>query len=304
MVTRNYIPGDEWLYYKIYCGAKTADEIITQVILPVSIVLKDQNKIDKFFFIRYSDPDLHLRVRFHFNTADDIGSIMYAMNEGLISFVNSNKVWKVMLDTYKRELERYHPSLIEYAEDLFCIDSETIALFLDLIDGTDGDKIRWMFSFRSIDALLSDFGFSIEQKQAFTEKLKEAFASEFGMNKSLRLQLDQRYRAVKSNILFIMNLTEENAGEYMPLIELLEQRSNRNIKVVCAINEAQKKDKNIDIAGLLSSYIHMLMNRTFRSKQRLHELVIYDFLFRFYTSEIAKEKYRTSSLSGNAVSTQ
>ena len=29
MERRTYIPGDEWLYYKIYCGAKTIDEIIT-----------------------------------------------------------------------------------------------------------------------------------------------------------------------------------------------------------------------------------------------------------------------------------
>jgi hypothetical protein len=35
----------------------------------------------------------------------------------------------------------------------------------------------------------------------------------------------------------------------------------------------------------------MMLNRLFRSKNRLHELVLYDFMNRYYKSELAKEKY-------------
>lgn len=35
----------------------------------------------------------------------------------------------------------------------------------------------------------------------------------------------------------------------------------------------------------------MLMNRLFRSKQRVHEMVVYDFLWRYYKSAFAKAKY-------------
>ncbi len=35
----------------------------------------------------------------------------------------------------------------------------------------------------------------------------------------------------------------------------------------------------------------MTMNRIFKSKQRVHEMVIYDFLYRYYSSNIAKMKY-------------
>ena len=31
---------------------------------------------------------------------------------------------------------------------------------------------------------------------------------------------------------------------------------------------------------LVASHIHMMVNRLFKSEQRLHELIIYDFLFR------------------------
>lgn len=43
--------------------------------------------------------------------------------------------------------------------------------------------------------------------------------------------------------------------------------------------------------SLLSSYTHMSLNRLFISKNRIYELVLYDFLRRYYTSEIAKRKY-------------
>jgi len=41
---------------------------------------------------------------------------------------------------------------------------------------------------------------------------------------------------------------------------------------------------------LLKSYIHMLVNRLFVSNQRKTELVIYEYLLKYYDSKIAREK--------------
>ena len=45
------------------------------------------------------------------------------------------------------------------------------------------------------------------------------------------------------------------------------------------------------MSSLLTSLIHMSLDRWFRTKNKLHEMVIYDFLSRYYKSEIAKDKY-------------
>jgi lantibiotic biosynthesis protein len=42
---------------------------------------------------------------------------------------------------------------------------------------------------------------------------------------------------------------------------------------------------------LLISYIHMLVNRIVSANPRLHELVIYDMLFMYYSTCLAKEKF-------------
>ena len=41
---------------------------------------------------------------------------------------------------------------------------------------------------------------------------------------------------------------------------------------------------------LMPGYLHMLINRIFVSNQRKTELVIYDYLFRYYESKMAREK--------------
>jgi len=60
---RTFIPGDAWVYYKIYTGAKTSDILLTEIIKPVAEKLIEQELIDQWFFIRYADPKHHIRVR-------------------------------------------------------------------------------------------------------------------------------------------------------------------------------------------------------------------------------------------------
>ena len=106
-IKRFFVIGDEWLYYKFYCGPKTADEILIEVIKPVSEKLLKDNIIDKWFFIRYSDPKLHLRVRFHYANPENILFIINTINQYIQFYIDQDLIHKVQIDTYQRELERY-----------------------------------------------------------------------------------------------------------------------------------------------------------------------------------------------------
>lgn len=44
----------------------------------------------------------------------------------------------------------------------------------------------------------------------------------------------------------------------------------------------------LNIQNYIASYIHMSMNRLFASENRLYELIIYDFLRRYYMLSINK----------------
>ena len=60
-----------------------------------------------WFFIRYHDPDPHLRVRFSGEPARLINGLLPALERALAPLTATGAVRKWMLDTYVRETERY-----------------------------------------------------------------------------------------------------------------------------------------------------------------------------------------------------
>ncbi len=65
-IIREFNFGSEWLYYKIYCGVEFADTLLSNHIGTVLQKNQQLGVLDKWFFIRYSDPDFHLRLRASF----------------------------------------------------------------------------------------------------------------------------------------------------------------------------------------------------------------------------------------------
>ncbi len=294
---RKFIIGDEWLYYKIYCGPKTADEILTNIINPLQKELKENQIIDKWFFIRYSDPKPHIRLRFHYNKPESVSIIINAINQQIEPLVKKDIINKVQIDTYNRELERYGTNTMELTESLFAFDSEMIVDFLDLIEGDEGEVIRWLFGIRAVDSLLSCFLYNEEKKLKIMEGLKEGFGREFGMNKMLKLQLDKKFRNERKliNDFFQNKYGDEDISE---LINLLKVKSKNIVPIVNNILELKKENKlERPLNDFMGSFIHMLLNRLFKTQQRVHEMVIYDFLYRYYKSELAKKKYKPQAAS-------
>lgn len=287
---RNYSVGSEWLYYKIYTGHKTADLVLTEIIKPLSEQLMEEGLIDKWFFIRYADPKHHLRVRFHCKDQVVVGKIISALHEPLNQFLEQDLVWKIQLDTYNREIERYGSNTMELSETLFCFDSNATVQFLDLIEGDEGEELRWLFGLRALDNLLDGFRYSLEEKLGLTETLKTGFGNEFGMSRPLKKQLDDKYRKKRSSIEDFMMFSKESEPDYEPILDILKENGEKIQPIAEQILQISNQEKlQMELNNLMGSYIHMLMNRLFKSKNRLNEMVCYDFLYRYYKSKYARK---------------
>lgn len=119
MVQRLFIPGSEWVYVKIYTGAKTADKLLSHSLFLFIKELKRNKLIKKWFFIRYVDEDFHLRLRLLAEKEDCVGIILSLFANRFSNLIEDGVIWKIQLDTYNRELERYGNSLIEISESFF-----------------------------------------------------------------------------------------------------------------------------------------------------------------------------------------
>lgn len=291
MTKRSFIIGDEWLYYKIYSGPKTSDLILTEVIKPIAESLLKEKIIDKWFYIRYSDPKNHLRLRLHYKDSESVSKIINSFHAHFNKYSFEDLIWKIQTDTYHRELERYGRNTMELSETLFYYDSKAISDFLSLIEGDEGEELRWLFGLRMVDTLLECFSYTLENKIYLVEFLKTRFGNEFGMNRFLKKQLDDKYRQKRKKIENFMFCDKKEIEEYIPILKILSNYKVFISPIAQSLHHIKAAEKlEIELENLLSSYIHMTLNRLFRSKNRLHELVCYDFLYRHYTSVLARNK--------------
>ena len=285
-VQRSFIPGSRWIYIKLYTGEKTADDILIKTIASTLTKLCIEHSIEKWFFIRYSDTDFHLRIRLLVHNSECIGEIINLFYKKLSKWNQNGLLWKVQLDTYNRELERYGKHLIEETESIFYADSECILSIIKKLNGNE--NYRWMIALKLINELLSDFGLNIEEKLKLMENLCKLYKIEFGFNDYNSKQFNTKYRENKAVVESVLNNTFIEK-EFVSLFQVIKKRSKILISIVEQIKTKSRKDNEVN--ELLKSYLHMMLNRLFRSKNRIHEMILYDFMFRYYTSEIAKEKY-------------
>lgn len=295
---RTFIIGDEWLFYKFYTGPKTADTVLSQMIKPLAEQLLASGDIDKWFFIRYSDPQLHTRVRFHIKNPQALLKVIQTVNSLIKPFIAQDLIWKVQVDSYQREIERYGVRSMELAETLFFYDSQMVVDMLDLIEGDEGERIRWLFGLRAVDTLLEDFRYAMEKKFELVTRLRDSFGKGFGLNRTLKDQLEKKFRDDRIVITDILNHTNDRESEMFPLFQLIDRRSEGfkpNAEEILKLYDNKNPDPFL-LDDLMGSYSHMMVNRLFKSKQRLHELVMYDFLHRYYKSEIARRKYVNANI--------
>jgi lantibiotic biosynthesis protein len=285
-IQRNFSVGSEWLYFKFYVGTKMADSVLTQAIKPAVERLLEEKLIDKWFFIRYADPEKHLRFRVHLTDLSSIGNVFLQVKNVIQPFENEGIIWKMQVDSYQREIERYGAEVMELTESIFFEDSKAIIKMIDQTWGEEREVIRWQWCLKLIDNYLNDFQLSLEEKKNLLERMKTSFAKEFKINKDLKLQLDQRFRNNRNLIETILDSSQNDIHVYSPLFGLIQTKSQNIIPIIQQI-KAQKSEN--DLIKYLSDTIHMTVNRTIADNQRTHELVMYDFLFRYYQAELARK---------------
>ncbi len=284
---RTFAPGSRWLYAKLYTGNVTADEVLTRLVRPV-VELAREAGADRWFFIRYGDPDWHIRLRVEGEAALLWQHLAPALFARAATLQEEGQIWRLQLDTYEREVERYGgPVGMVLSERLFEADSEATLGILGQLSGEEGNDLRWRLCLRGMDLLLEDMGMSLAEKSQLLQNIRRSFAEEFRATPSFERQLDAKYRAESPRLRSLWEPEEESpltAG-----LALLRARSEQLRPVVAELRAAAEAGKlTVPLPELAASYLHMVANRMLRGAARAQELVMYDFLRRMYASQEAR----------------
>lgn len=286
-IATSFSIGEKWLYYKFYCGERAGEELLNRAINPIIEKLHAKGLIDKWFFIRYYDAQgHHIRFRVLLKNSNSFTDCIQIIKQHIEPLEKTLIIWKTQTDNYLRELQRYGYEAIEETETLFFNDSECTLKFTDMIEGDSGEKIRWLFALLSIDHFLNDFDVKLEGKVKLFNVAKTGFGKEFNRSGKLNKQINEMFVKHESDIESFLN---PNAIDetYEPLIEILQERSEKNTEAVKAIKQTDKDHRlPTYLDNIMLSYVHMICNRIFLTKHRIHEMVVYDYLYKYYSKQL------------------
>ena len=285
---RRAVPGSEWLYAKLYCGPLGADQILREVVGPLVRQALGTGAVERWFFLRFADPHPHLRLRLQGPPVRHLGETLPALHAALAPACGRGTVWRLQLDTYEREVERYGGEAgILLAERIFEVDSEAALEVLEALGEEEPPDARWQVVLCSVDRLLADFDAGLPARLDQARRLRDAYAREFRADKGLRIQIGERFRRQRAEL---EALLKPDCGHPLAAaIAPLERRSER-LRPLVAELEAREREGALGrpLREAAAAFAHMAALRLLRSAPRPQELVIYDFLSRLYESRLAR----------------
>ncbi|CAN5115497.1 hypothetical protein BH09BAC6_BH09BAC6_07640 [soil metagenome] len=289
-IKRIYLPGDEWVYFKLYCHPATSNKFLAENIKSLVARLKRKNILKSWYFIRYNDPDHHLRIRVQIKKNDATEVLKY-FDKKIRHHVEKGSINNLLLDTYKREIERYGEQTIEYVEKIFQLSSELVISYLKNITSAPTAYSELHLAIISVDAILKIVFPQNATRINFLKCIHESMKHEFEDSKQVKFQLDNKYREYS----FFINSMGVNKE---PIIGIAGKKEfTAFLKALTVLKSNTGCMPAEKFTRLIADLIHMHLNRVFNEKQRKHEFIIYYLLYKYYLSLAARKDNRPLMLS-------
>lgn len=270
---RAFPPGSEWLYLKLYCGPASADRLLVDL-EPLLRMAQAEGLWNRWHFIRYRDPDHHLRLRFHGLPADLLTGFLPRIHQHLEERLGQGLLWKWQVDTFEPEWERYGGPLgFELAEGWFFEDSQHVLKLLAA--GLTPDQ-RWRAGLRQVDAIWAALGLDISARNGLAQAARDGFRKEFADTGEGAVLMGAKFRDLRKEL--------ERAFPTIP-----GPSAAPGCNSLARIQEASGRGfLHGDLASLAGSLSHMHLNRLLRTDHRENEWVLMEFLARLYESSLAR----------------
>ncbi|MTV41152.1 lantibiotic dehydratase [Duganella radicis] len=261
-----------WRYLKLYGGEEFLKNLCVESIFPIFNHYFATGKLKNWHFVRYADPDFHIRLRAQ-GSMRAVAELMNELAEQVLSpLLVSRQLAAVSSDVYLPEVRRYggHSDLL-YAEAVFTIDSIFASKVFALEKETGGDEVVWrsvlIATLQNIRLMLST-----DMAESFVALERDKYANELDIDERAQQAISRKYRFVRS---IVEDAIRNAPVAESPLTELLEARY-AELKKLFATRVAM-----IQLSfSFVSGVTHMMSNRIFTSPSRYQEFLIFEFISR------------------------
>ncbi|HEU4965408.1 MAG TPA: lantibiotic dehydratase [Bacilli bacterium] len=242
------IPGSEWLYAKLYGVMGREEELIGWHLESFCRAMEEEGLAEASFFIRYNDPEEHVRVRFYGEPNTLVSQLLPRLSAWMRERQAEGVVTRLTVDTYDREIERYGgPPLIAPAERLFAADSRVVGTWLGLNRASQLPVSLKTCAVLSVVDLIEQFAATREEQLALLEGFADTKAYQ------------QEFRKLRSELLATDTAPHEKIRAGCAARQEAYLAYAQAVKAV----EADGRLHNT-YQGIVASIIHMHLNRLLR----------------------------------------
>ncbi|WP_316783861.1 thiopeptide-type bacteriocin biosynthesis protein [Pedobacter frigiditerrae] len=263
-VSEVYLPGSEWLYFEIYCHPNKSNYLLLGL-----FIKSNKTLLKKWFFIRYTDPEPHIRLRLHLKNINTGFKLLSAMQKLVQPELKEGFIIDFKIKTYNKETQRYGIERMTLVEQFFNVDSKCI-LYLIKYARADEQLIA-----SSINILLPFIAYSfndIGEQILFVKNLAKSFAIEMDLNSESFKKINTVFNQFKGDL--------KKSYIHLP-VGLLKQQEKLFKKIISNCENDRAKE------NMLADLIHMHINRLFIIDQRIYETLIYHYLMRILQTKQA-----------------
>jgi len=260
-------PGSDWLFAKLYCPRAFEDDLLTGPVTELCQQALATGAADDWFFLRYADPDPHLRVRFRGRSERLIGELVPRVCVWAQGLLGDGLCTRLCFDTYDRELERFGGTAgTAAAEAIFGADSRAVIEMLRLSREGLLEMDMTFLAVLSIDELLTGLGSSeAERLDWYRERV------------SSRIVAGDEYRRRKNMLRGLLGdpeqIRSQPGGD--ALARVLAARRNELEKIGRRLDALTAAGELFQPKSVLfRSYVHLHCNRLLAGDQSAEERVL------------------------------
>jgi thiopeptide-type bacteriocin biosynthesis protein len=217
--------------------------------------LVSDNVAQKYFFIRYADPESHIRLRVQAKE-NGIATLFLTLNNWINELYTTGIISKVVIDSYIREAERYGgANLIDCAEEYFYHDSKLVMSLLTMQRYGNQNLNLDYIGISFIISVFEAFGLSMEEQEQFLSSVanRKNYRKEFQNNRQTIM------RAVDSSDDWFDIRPYISAPNVYDLINANKQELSKYAQAI--FDSDQCGELTSTVSSIVRSVIHMFCNR-------------------------------------------
>jgi len=279
---REFVLGSQWLFLKIYCQPSTSNLLLTKYLLPF---LKETIgiEVDLCFFIRYTDPDFHIRFRILVKDEKLIADLLIRLNSKLSNDLYYKIIRDYKADVYSREIERYGADFMLIAEKIFHASSMLILHYIKKTQSPNFVHPYYAFALISAHQIIQQFFSDTQDQCDFTGQLVRTFYQEYEDPQKLKYELDLKYREINNDTYILLK-----EGKFFQQLKLVKLKKLFDEQIGAFLVQGKKVEKRK--RKFAADIIHMHLNRLFVSDQREQEFIVYYTINKYLITELNIQK--------------